>query len=156
MVAPARSVTWEAAEHSHFEKGSDWFWALGILAVSGAAAAFFLGNILLSILILISGVIVAIVAVKEPPMNEFSVNTRGIRVGDTLYPYSSLEAYYIDEDEPSGPMLLVRSDKLFMHLIVIPIPEEYIEDIEEILETRLPEEFIEEPLASKILEFFGF
>ena len=40
-----------------------------------------------------------------------------------------------------------------MHLIIMPIPEEHIEDI---LETRLPEEFIEEPLGSKILEIFGF
>jgi len=141
MVAPARSVTWEAAEHSHIEKSSDWFWALGILVVCGAGAA---------------GGIVTIVALKEPPVTEFSVNIRGLRIGETLYPYSTLEAYYIDEDEPNGPVLLARSNKLFMHLIVMPIPEEHIEDIEDILETRLPEEFMEEPLASKILEIFGF
>ena len=43
-----------------------------------------------------------------------------------------------------------------MHLIIMPIPEEHIEDIEDILEARLPEELIEEPLGTKILEIFGF
>lgn len=156
MATPARSVAWEATAHSHVEKSSDWFWALGILAVSAGAASLFFGNFLLTILILLAASIVAIVAKKEPPITEFAVTVRGLRVGDNLYPYSTLEAYYIDEDDPNGPQLLARSNKLFMHLIVMPLPVEHIEDIEDILETRLPEEFMEEPLGTKILEIFGF
>ena len=43
-----------------------------------------------------------------------------------------------------------------MPLIIMPIPEDHIDDIESIIESRLPEEHLEEPLAHKILEFFGF
>jgi len=32
----------------------------------------------------------------------------------------------------------------------------YIDDIDDMLSARLPEEHIEEPISEKILEFFGF
>lgn len=156
MALPARSVTWEAPEHTHIIKSSDWFWALGIIAVSAAAAAFFFGNFLLAILILIAAGIVAMLANREPKVIAYAVTARGLRVGDQLYPYSTLEAYYIDEENPEGPQLLARSNKLFMHLVIMPLPEEHIHDIEDILEDKLPEEFMEEPFGAKLLEIFGF
>lgn len=156
MASPARAVTWEAPEHNHTEKSSDWFWALGIIALSGSVAAFFFGNFLFALLILVGASVVALIANKEPEIIPHAVTTRGLRIGEKLYPYSTLEAYYIDEDAPGGPELLARSEKMFMHMIVMPIPEEHIDDIEEIIESRLPEEFLEEPLLTKILEFLGF
>lgn len=156
MALLARSITWEAPAHQHFEKTGDWFWALGIVVLSAGIAAFFFGNFLLAILILVAGGIMALLANREPEMVAYAVTSRGLRVGDRLYPYSTLEAFYIDEDHEHGPQLFARSKKLFMHLITMPIPEENIEDIEDILETKLPEEEIEEPIATKILEIFGF
>jgi hypothetical protein len=43
-----------------------------------------------------------------------------------------------------------------MPLIIVPIPPDYVEDIESILAPRLPEEHLEEPLANKLLEIIGF
>lgn len=157
MALPARSITWEAPAHHHTKKGSDWFWALGIIAFSASAASFFFGNFLLGILIVLAAATLALVANREPDTIAYAVTTRGLRVGDSLYPYSTLEAYYIDdEDEEDVPKLLARSEKMFMHLIVMPLPEDYIEDIESILEEKLPEEHIEEPFATKMLEIFGY
>ena len=156
MVDQLRGVTWEALEHHHGEKGSDWFWALGIVVVASAAASILLGNTLLGILILVGGSVMAMLAMREPKIVPYAVTLRGIRVEDKLYPYSTLESFYIDEEDPLGPQLLAKSEKMFMPLIVMPIPEEYIEDIEDILASRLPEEHLEEPFANKLLEFFGF
>ncbi|MFT5037238.1 MAG: hypothetical protein ACI9VM_000816 [Candidatus Azotimanducaceae bacterium] len=156
MEALARSITWDAPAHHHIEKTSDWFWALGIVSLSAGAAAFFFGNYLLAILIIIAAGIMALLVNRPPEIVAYAITTRGLRVGDRLYPYSTLEAFYIDEDDPIGPQLLARSQKLFMPLIIMPIPEDHVEDIEDILEARLPEEHIEEPLATKILEIFGF
>ncbi len=156
MVEAARAVTWEALEHHHVEKNSDWFWVLGILAFAAAATAFFFGNFLLAILIIIGAGAIALVANREPQVIPYAVSTRGLRVNDQLYPYSALEAFYIDEDHELGPHLLARSQKLFGPLIIMPLPEEYVEEIEDILELRLPEEHIEEPVVNKILEIFGF
>lgn len=156
MEETTRAVTWEAPEHHHIEKGSDWFWALGIVALCGAIAAFFFGNFLFAILILIGGAAMALAAAKRPSIIPFAVSTRGIRVGDIIYPYSTLEAYFIEEENPNGPQLLLRSKRFYMPLIIMPIPEQYVHEIEDLLLGRLPEEELEEPLANKILEIFGF
>lgn len=156
MAEATRAVTWEAPEHNHIEKSSDWFWALGIIALSGAVAAFFFGNFLLAVLILVGAFTMALVAVQKPKILAYSVSTRGIRVGEKIYPYSTLEAYFIDEENPQGPQLLIKSTHLYLPLIIMPIPVEYVDDIEDLLIDRLPEEELEEPLANKILEIFGF
>ncbi len=156
MADPIRAVTWEAPEHHHIEKSGDWFWALGIVTVASALAAFFFGNFLFAILIAIAGGTVGLVANRAPAIIPFAITTRGVRVGSTLYPYSTLECFFIDEEDERGPQLLLRSTKFFMPLIVLPIPEEYTDEIETILESRLPAEHLEEPLGTKLLEFFGF
>lgn len=156
MEEVTRAITWEAPEHHHFEKSNDWFWVLGIVAISGALAAFFWGNFLFAIVILIGAGSMALLASREPAVIKFSVTTRGVRMGDRLYPYSTMDSFCIDEENPLGPQLLLKSKKLHMPLLILPIPPEYIDDIDDLLIDRLPEEELEEPLANKILEFFGF
>lgn len=156
MAQEARAVTWEAPEHHHVEKGGDWFWILGIITIVAVITTFFLGNFLFAILLAVSGFTMGLIANKEPAVIPFAVSTRGLRVGSILYPYSTLECFYIDEENPHGPQLLARSNRLFMPLIIMPLPEEYVDDIEDILEMKLTEEHLEEPLAHKILEIFGF
>jgi len=156
MREVTQAITWEAPAHHHIEKGSDWFWALGIVALCGAVASFFFGNFLFAILILVGAGAMSLVAVKEPEIIDFSVSTRGIRVGDKIFPYSTLDSYFIDEENETGPQLLLKSRRIHLPLIILPLPEEYLNDIESLLLERLPEEELEEPLAHKILEIFGF
>jgi len=156
MEETVRGITWEAFEHHHGEKTSDWFWVLGIITVGVTVAAIVLGNTLLGILIGISGALMGILAGRKPKIITYAVTLRGLRVEDRLYPYSTLHSFYIDEEHYVGPQLLVKSEKILMPLIVMPIPEEYIDDIEDIVASRLPEEHLEEPFANKLLEFFGF
>lgn len=156
MAEVINAVTWEAPEHHHIEKGNDWFWALGLLAIAGAAGAFVFGNVLFGVVILLGAITMAIFALNDPRTIPFAVTARGVRIGTTLYPYTTLESYYIDEEHEHGPQLLVKSERTFMPLLILPIPEEYIDDIEDLVSSRLPEETLEEPLSNRILEFFGF
>jgi hypothetical protein len=149
-------ITWEAPEHHHIEKGSDWFWVLGIVAGCAAVAALLFGNFLFALLIIIGASTMALMAARPPAVLPFAVTTRGVRVGDTIYPYGTLAAYRVDELGPTGPQLLLRSHRMFMPLIILPLPEEYVDDVEFLLRDRLPEEDLEEPLANKLLELFGF
>ena len=156
MEPPVRSVEWEGPAHHHIENGSDWFWALGIIAVFGAAAAFIFGNYLLAVVVLLGGGVMAGIASREPEIIHYAITPRGLRVDEKLYPYSTLDAFYIDEEDPRGPQLLARSTSALTHLVIMPLPEEHLDDIEEILTGRLPEEHLEEPLSTKLLESLGF
>lgn len=157
MAAQAiQPIRWEAEEHQHIDKGSDWYWALGIISVVGAVVAIIFGNILFAIVILLSAVLMAVVSLRGPAVVEFAVTARGIRVDDELHPYSTLASFYIDEEDPRGPILLVRTQHTFRPLLVVPLPPEIVEEIDDVLAERLPEEHLEESLAHRLLEFFGF
>lgn len=156
MEEVTKAITWEAPEHHHFEKGSDWFWILGIIAVSAAIAAFFLGNFLFAILILIGAGVMSLITSREPKVIPFAVTTRGVRIGDRLHTYSSLDSYHIEETDPLGPQLLLKSKNIYSPLLVLPLPDEYVDDIEELVGSKLEEEELAEPLLHKIMESLGF
>jgi hypothetical protein len=156
MEQVARSVTWEAPESTHPDHGGDWYFALGIITLGVIVAAILLSNFLFALLAAISGASIAVAASQPPRILEFGVTIRGIKVANTLYPFASLRSYYINEDDPRGPQLLIMGTKVLMPMLVIPIPEEYIDEIEEILTGRIPEEFLEEPLLNRIIDLLGF
>jgi len=156
MEPSLRSIIWEAPEHHHVEKGNDWFFALIIIIVALVIAAILFNNLLFALLIGVAGLTLLISAAKKPSIIPYGVTLRGVRIDDRVYPFSSLESYRIEEEDHKGPQLLLKSAKLMMPLIVIPIPPEHVDDIDDILKQNLEEEDLEEPLIVKILELFGF
>lgn len=156
MDETPRAVTWDAPEHHHIEKTGEWFVILAIITIALVVAAILFGNFLFAILVAIAGGTVSLSATRKPEIIPYAVTVRGVRVGDEIHPFPTLESYYIDEDDPRGPQLLVRPKHKFMQYVILPLPEEYIDDIEEILIDKLEEEHLEEPLLMKILEVLGF
>jgi hypothetical protein len=149
------AVTWEAYPNNPSPKGADWFWALGIIAIALFIAALLLGNTLLGFLILIAGGVVALAAARPNEPETYTVTTRGIAIGDTLYPYSTLESFFIDEEDVLGPQLLIRSQRMLLPLLAIRLPVEHLDDIEELIASKLPEEYLEESPLFKLLDAAG-
>src|SRR3989338_6162006 len=61
-------LEWEGREYDHNPKSTDWYWALGIIAVAGTVASVLFGNYLLALLIIIAAVALAFHAAKRPPL----------------------------------------------------------------------------------------
>jgi hypothetical protein len=156
MEPVARSVSWEAPEHTHPDKGGDWYFALGILTLAVVVAAIVLDNFLFALLAGLSGVSIAVAVSQSPRIIQYGVSVRGIRIDNTVMPFGTLRSFFINEDDPRGPQLLLLSQKSLAPMIVLPIPADYVDEIEEILAPRLPEEFLEESMLNKILEILGF
>ena len=149
------SVTWEAYAHHLNDKSNDWYWVVGIVSICLAFASMLLGNILLALLVVIAAGIIMMLAYKETLLVPYAVTTRGIRIDNKLYPYSTLESYYIAEEDEEEPMLLVKSERWLLPLLTIPLPPEYLDEVEELLAARLPEEPMEEPALLKLLSAIG-
>lgn len=156
MAAKTETISWEAPEHHHIEKGSDWYWALAIVALAIVIAAILLGNLLFAIVITLGALLVALVSLRGPATVSFAITPRGVRIDDELHPYASLASFCLDEEDPRGPQLLLRSKRALVPLLVLPIPEDAVEEIDDALAERLPEEHLEESLAQRLLEFLGF
>lgn len=150
-------LEWTALEHEHFEKSPDWFWALGIIAVAVATMSIIFNNILFAIVIIIGAFALGMNASKPPAQVRFKITPRGITINKTLYLYSTLESFWVeDENEYEQPKLLIKSQKLLSPHIVIPIKDVSPDDVRDYMLEYLDEKEDSESLAQKIMELFGF
>ena len=151
----ATPLRWSAFEHEHIERGSDWFWALGIIAVSAALTSILFSNVLFAILILIAATTIGLIAQHPPELHEFEIGEKGIRIGKTLHSYDTTISFWVDE-ETEEPLLLVDTTAFMSPNLVIPLGDMEPETIRAYLRERVEEVPMKEPLAHKILELFGF
>ncbi len=149
------TLRWMAYEHEHIERGSDWFWALGVIAVSAALTSILFGNVLFALLILVAAVTIGLIAKKPPEMHEFEISEKGIRTGKNFHPYDSVISFWVDE-ELEKPLLLVDTVTFMTPNLIIPIGDMHPDDLRAALRPHAEEVPMKEPFAHKILEFFGF
>ncbi len=148
-------LEWRALEHHHEEKSNDWFWAVGIVAVSIAVTAIIWGNLLFGILILVATFSLILHAVRQPKIHDIKIDGRGITIDSFHYPYKSIDSFYVNVHE-NPPVLLLKSQRFFMPILVIRLDEIHPDDVHEYLKEMLYEDELREPLLQKVAERFGF
>jgi hypothetical protein len=155
LMATEALIFWNAHEHLHTEKKPDWYWMVGIITLALAAVAIIFGNIITGIFILVA-TSALVIHTAIPAKNIYhEVNDRGIVVDNVLYPFLSLESFWIPHDE-FPPKILVKSRKTFMPYIVIYIDEVDPEEVREVLLRYIAETEHHESLLKHILERLGF
>ena len=112
---------WNALEYEYFPKSADWFWMIIILTLSIAIASFILGNFLFGVLILVSGFSIILFGLRKPQNVVFSITGRGVQIDDKLYPYNTLESFWIYYNPPVQKQITLKSKKIFMPSIQIPL-----------------------------------
>jgi hypothetical protein len=149
---------WEAEEYYFQEKTSDWYWAVGIIGVSVAVLSIIFGNTLFAVLILLSTFSLALFASKRPSILRFEVSKKGIMIGKTLYPFGTLDSFWVEDNRHIGrpSKLIVKSRKAMVPLIAVPLGDINPEEVRDFLMDHLLEDHHVEPLGQKFLEFFGF
>lgn len=153
-----KDVSWRTLEHSHTEKSSDWFWVLGIVAASIAVAAILFGNFLFALLVIMGAVTLGLLANKEPAEIEVALTPKGVLIGPEFYPYDMLAAFWVIEEsaEHDSPVLLLDSKRLFLTHIVVPLPSEGVESVNEYLQQYLPKKELKEPFGHTLFELIGY
>lgn len=148
-------LRWNAYEHEHIERGSDWFWALGIVAVSIALISILFHDILFAVLIIVAAVTIAALSLHPPELVEFEVSERGIRVAGKLHRYDEIIAFWVEDEYEGRPLLLIDTVKFMHPNIIIPIEHIDPHTVRAYLKQHAQEVPMKEPAAHKILEFFG-
>lgn len=151
-----RDIEWTAFEHSHGEKTADWFWALGIVAVSSAVVAVLFKNVLFALLILVAAFTLALLASRPPRERTFALTPRGIMIDEALFPYKMLVSFWIQDRETDHPVLIIDAQRFMVPHIISTLENADAEQIQAYLEEYLPEIETTEPFGQRILEMFGF
>ena len=149
-------MEWDTLEHSYTEKTNDWYASVIIIAGAGIALGFLMGNFLIITLIFIGTVTFLLMAAKKPEEIRVQILRKGVRVGNILYPYRTLDGFSIIDYTPEHRLLL-ESSKLFMPLISIAISDEIdVDDLHEEISQFLPEKELHESLPQLLMERVGF
>ncbi len=149
-------IIWHTLEYKKKEKTADWYWAVIIIAISIVVISIIVHNILFAVLVVLAVTTLLIFSNREPMVIEVEINDKGVRVVKELYPFTSLEAFWIDTLDEDEPKIILRSKKVVMPLIVIPIDEYNHEDIRLVLLNKLEEKELHEPFSQKVMAKLGF
>ena len=155
MAGEYATLRWSAHEHEHVPRDSNWYWALGILAACVALISVLFGNVLFAILILVAAATLGILATTPPPLIEFELSDRGIRAGAIMHRYEEIISFWVEDHDADPPILLVDTTKWMSPNLIIPLTDMDPKQVRAYLLERSEEVPMKEPVAHKILEFFG-
>ncbi len=151
-----QSIHWDAPEYTHHERGRDWYWGLGIGVVAFSGIGIYLHDALFAALIIIGAIAVVIYAMRTPNMMSVELGIRGIKMNNQLYPYVTLDSYWVTPREHNRK-IIIRSRKKLMPWIVIPVPDDADEHmVREFLLKHVREEQHDEPLVDVLMDRLRF
>ncbi len=154
-IERSEDITWEAPEYAHTKKDSEWYWSIGILTLAGVASAYMFGNFLLAVLVFLIGFSMALFSARKPKIISFGISRLGIRADNTLYPFQTLQSFWIVEKKHEN-LILLRSRKKLSMEISIPLGNTDPEPVRMFLLDHLMEEEDVESVAQRFMDFLGF
>src|SRR5580704_11631901 len=125
MPPQQRILRWSAYEHEFVERGADWFWALGIIAVCGAALSILFQDTLFGLLIIVAAVSFGLLANTPPELATFEISERGVRINGTLHRYDQIICFWVEDEHhhPGRPLLLLDTVKFMSPNFIIPLED---------------------------------
>ena len=117
-------MEWEAPEYNHYEKGSDWYWWVGLATVVLLGFALWQRSFLFGVLVLLGWFTVILYASRHPRIINFAITERGILIEDRLYPWHELKSFWIFYNPPLRREISLESNRTLMPYIKIPLAEE--------------------------------
>jgi hypothetical protein len=148
-------IEWGAPEYEERERSQDWFWALGTIIIAASLASIIYSNYFFAALVIIAGVLLGFFARKKPEIILYGLSEDGLHAGPRLFPYENITGFWV---ETRGRFLLfVKTERLFLPIISIPIPEDMAEEIHEVFTQKsITEEEMQEHTSEKIMDALGF
>lgn len=143
-------MEWHSPEHHFDKKANDWYWMLGGICLGASVLAFYFGDFLFGVFIIIAGFTVGMLSYKETKVVPIKIATKGIVFDRYLYPWMSYRSFWIEDEHVHGARILMRPVSNFLPLAIIPINEEVdLNDVRDILLEFLEEEFLAESIVHK-------
>ena len=148
-------IIWQASEYEHKEKTPDWYWAVGIIALSTVIISFIYKNYIFAIFIILATTVLGMYGLKKPEMMEVEINEKGVKIKNEFYPYKIIKSFYI-ENQGGKKKLLIHTKRIIMPIIALPIEEILEEKVKLMLLKHSKEEEMKEPVTQRIMEHLGF
>lgn len=154
----ARNVffEWEGHEYTFEEKGADWYWALGVIAVAGIVACILFKNFILALVVLAASGAVAVTAARATRTHRFAITSEGVMVDDMLYSYDEMLHFSVLEyaDPSWPPSLSIKTKRLLAPHLLIPIVGHDPVEIYDFFIAHVPEGKHDESVIDWLIDLF--
>lgn len=154
---PASSVlTWEALEYQAQPKTTLWYALFGIVQALLLFVAFLMRSFLTGIVFALLGVLVLLYSERSPKTARFQITGDSLVINHRRYPLKELDAFNVVESA-EGPLALIRSRRLVLPLLHIPLADQDPAAVHRILGSHLKEDpELRESLADLLAHRLGF
>lgn len=149
-------LSWVTHEYVHRPKSSEWYWTVGIITAALVVTCIIFSNFLFALVLVISVFALTLFSVRRPNNVQVDLGDKGVRIDKTLYPYSTLDSFGIDDEHRDGAILFLKSKKTIIPLVSVHIQDHSPSEIREFMKTHLKEEHFEQSIFHSLLEAFGF
>jgi hypothetical protein len=131
-------VSWTASEYIAHNKGLPWFIMLGlVLAVVAIGMYFVTHDFITAIVVAVAGITFGVFAARQPHVLEYTLDSRGIKIGQKFYPYAEFKSFDVTEEGPLTAILL-EPLKRFLPPITVFYDQNEEEAIFNVLGNYLP------------------
>lgn len=150
-------LKWKTPEYIYVKNSNDWFWGIGVITLAGTILAFFYGNHLFGVLILIGAFLVVIYSTRRPDIVSVEISDHGVKVDKVIHSFSEYDHYWIYENVHGEVRLLLHTTRKFFPIQVVPVAESVdINQLREFLQDFLVEYELREPLFNRLFDHYGF
>jgi len=149
-------LSWQAPEYHHYDKSTDWYWWVGLVAIMLLGFAVWQGSFLFGVLVLVGWFTIILYAVRKPQIITFSINEKGVVIEKTFYPWHTLKSFWIFYNPPLLKELSLESQKTLMPYIKIPLGDTNPDQVKEALDKYLPEEEQQESIIDNLSHIARF
>ncbi len=154
------ALSWSIPEYTPRNHSNDWYWGIGLVTLIAIIASIVLGNFLLGVLLLIGVGSLLYFTARPPRLLTVTLGARGLRLNETLFLYSTISAFWIEEADIVPPghdrHLLIMTNRKVMPLVAIPIGEVPPALIKDKLTPFIKEQELVEQKTHQFLELLGF
>jgi len=155
MPESTQDMVWSVTTHEHRERTVDWYWALGVIAVAGAALSVFFGNILFAVVLVLGAVSIGYLAARGPREHTVKIDNRGITIDDTRYPFASVYSFWVEHEQERPHLFLTMRGLLNPHLSLMLDSEAQGNAVREHLLSHIKEEEQGPHVGEHLAEMFG-
>ena len=153
------NFAWESTEFEFKKKSKQWYIMVGVTGLVLIIASILLQNYLFSFLILL-GTLMMLVMSSQKPMNfPIEVSGHGIKVANKMYPYSQIEAFWINRNKNGIMNLIIMTDERITPLMSFIIPDDIefdILDLRDYLAEFIEEKEMTESVSQRLMDRIGF
>ena len=152
----SQKLEWQSYDRIEQRHSPDWYWAVGIIALSLAVTAVIFNNILFAILVFVSTIALFLRTLQKPQLLHYELTNRGLWTNRNFQSLTAFDSFWVEEDTEPRSKLLMKSKGMLTPLLVATLEGVPPESVRELLSEYLPEAELHEPLSMRIMEYLGF